>query len=38
MLRDWYDDAVEAESKKPEWSGENYSKARLIVAERVELA
>lgn len=36
VLRDWYDDAIESMEKRPEWSGENYSRARIFIAERVE--
>lgn len=36
VLRDFYDDAVEAAEKLPQWSGENYSRARKFGARRVE--
>lgn len=36
VLRDWYEDAVEAAEKLPQWSGENFSRARKFTATRVE--
>lgn len=36
VMRDWYDDAVEGMQKLPEWSGENFSRARVFTAVRVE--
>lgn len=35
-MRDWYDDAIESAEKLPEWSGENYKRARKFIATRVE--
>lgn len=35
-VRDWYDDAIEVEQSKPEWSGDNYKRSRIWVAQRVE--
>lgn len=34
VLRDWYDDAIEKE--RANWSGPNYSSARVFTAFRVD--
>lgn len=36
VVRDWYDDAIEAAQKDPKYSGDNYSRARIFAAERIE--
>lgn len=36
VIRDWYDDAIEAEQKQEKWSGENHSRARIFAGYRVD--